>query len=104
MQAAATFPEVYDSTYDSPISYDSSSHAQETETDEDTTDTSASDSEEEPALSNPLGNDIQGRPEVQVYQMLDKIPTRYHWLDCDSAVELIAQGQPHSRYDADIDD
>ena len=43
MQAAATFTEDYDSAYDSRISYDSSSHAYETETDDDTTDSSASD-------------------------------------------------------------
>ena len=41
MQAAATLTEDYDSSYDSPISYDSSSHAHETETDEVSTDRSA---------------------------------------------------------------
>ena len=50
MQAAATFTENYDSSYDSPLSYDSISYAYEPETDEDTTDSSASDSEEELAL------------------------------------------------------
>ena len=45
MQAAATFTEDYDSPYDCPISYDSSSHAYETETDEANTDSSASDFE-----------------------------------------------------------
>ena len=40
MQAAATFTEAYHSPYDSPISYDSSSHAFEIGTDEDTTDSS----------------------------------------------------------------
>ena len=63
MQAAATFTEEYDSPYDSPISYNSSSHAYTTETDEDTTDSSASDSEEEPALCHTSGNAIQGRLE-----------------------------------------
>ena len=38
MQAAGAYSEDYDSAYDAPISYDSSSHAYETETDEDTTD------------------------------------------------------------------
>ena len=38
MQAAATYTEDDDSPYDSPISYDSSSHAHETDTDEDTPD------------------------------------------------------------------
>ena len=51
LQAAATFTGDYDSPCDSPISHDSLSHAHETETDEDTTDSSASNSEEEPALS-----------------------------------------------------
>ena len=51
MQAVGTFTEDYDSPYNAPISYDPSSHAYETETDEDTPDSSASDSEEEPALS-----------------------------------------------------
>ena len=46
MQAAATFAGEYHSPYDSPISYDSSSHAYEMESDEYTTDSSASDSEE----------------------------------------------------------
>ena len=41
MQAAATYTEDYESPYDSPISYDSSSHAHETETEEDTTDSSS---------------------------------------------------------------
>ena len=49
MQAAATLTEDYDSPHDSPITYDSSSHAYETETDEDITD-SSSDAEDEPAL------------------------------------------------------
>ena len=49
MQAAAKYTEDYDSPYDSPISYDSSSHAHETDTDEDTTD-SSSDSDEDPGL------------------------------------------------------
>ena len=75
MQAAATYTEDYDSPYDSPICYDSSSRAQKTETDEDTTDTS-SDSDEDPALSpHTPDNDLQGRPEGQGYQMLDKTPT-----------------------------
>ena len=41
MQAAATYTEGYVSPYDSPISYDSSSHAHEIDTDEDTTDSSS---------------------------------------------------------------
>ena len=72
IQAAATFTEEYDSPYDSPISYDSSSHAYET----DTEDSSASGLEEEPALSHHTSdNDTQGRPEEQGYQMLDETPT-----------------------------
>ena len=46
MQVVPTFSEDYESPYDSPISFDSTSHAYETETDDDTTDSSASDSEE----------------------------------------------------------
>ena len=75
MQAAATFTEDYDAPCDSPISYDSSSHAYETETDEVTTD-SYSDSEEEPALSHHTSdNKLQGRTEEQEYQMLDETST-----------------------------
>ena len=63
MQGAATFTEDYDSPYDSLKSDDSSSHAHETGTDEETTDSSASDSEEEPALSpHTCNNDFQCRP------------------------------------------
>ena len=76
MQAAATFTEDYESPYDSPISYDSSSHAHETETDEDTIDSSASDSEEQPVFSRHTSdNNSQGRPEEQGYQMLDETRT-----------------------------
>ena len=64
MHAAATYTEDYDSPYDSPISYDSSSPAHETDTDEDTTDLSVSDSEEEPALLHHTSdNTSQGRTE-----------------------------------------
>ena len=67
MQAAGTFTEDYDSPYDSPISHDSSSHAHETETNEDTTDSSASNSEEQPALSpHTCDNDSQGRPKEHI--------------------------------------
>ena len=93
MQAAATFTEDYDSTYYLPISYDSSSNAYTTETDEDTTDSSVTDSGEEPALSHTSGNDIQGRSEEQRYEMLDETPTLHPWLDCDSAKEMITQTQ-----------
>ena len=51
IQAAFTFTETYDSPYDTPIPYDSWSHAYEGETEEDTIDSSANHSEEEPALS-----------------------------------------------------
>ena len=75
VQAAATYTEDYDSSYDSPISYDSSSHAYETETDKDITD-SSSDSEGEAAMSHHTSdNDSQGRPEEQEYQMLDETST-----------------------------
>ena len=64
MQAAGSCTEDYDSLYDTPISYDSSSHAYETDTEEDTSNSSASDSEEEPALSaHTPDNGSQGRPE-----------------------------------------
>ena len=76
MQAAATHTEAYNSPYDSPISYDSSSHTYETESDEHSTDSSASDSGEEPTLSHHTSdNDSQGRPQQQGYQMLDATPT-----------------------------
>ena len=76
MQAKPTFTEGYDSPYDSPISYDSSSHAYETETDEDTTDSSASDSGGKLAvLYKTSDKDSQGRPEQYEYQMLDETPT-----------------------------
>ena len=51
MPAAATFTEACNSSHDSLITYASSSHAYDRETNEDTTDSSASDSQEEPALS-----------------------------------------------------
>ena len=75
MQAAATYAEDYDSPYDSPISDDSSSHADETETDVDTTD-SSSHSDEDPALSNHTFDiQSQGRSDEQEYQMLDETAT-----------------------------
>ena len=96
MQAAATFTEGLDSSYVLPLSYDSSSHAYETETDEDTTDSSASDSEEEPASSHHTpDSDSQGRPKEQQYQMLDASPTLHPCLDCNSAEDMITQAQPH---------
>ena len=102
MQAAATHTEDYDSPYDSPISYDSSSHAHETETDEDTPD-SSSNTDEDPALSHHTSdNHSQGRPEEQGYQMLDETLTLHPWLDCDSAEEMITQAQPHWSYYTDI--
>ena len=103
MQAAATYTEDYDSPYNSPISYDSSSDVYATEIDEDTTD-SSSYSEEEPALSHHTSdNDSHGRPEEQVYEMCDETSTLHPWLDCDSAEEMIAQAQPHWSYYTDID-
>ena len=105
MQAAAPLTQGYDSPYDSPISYDSSSDAYETETDADTPDSSVSDSEEEPALSHHTSdNDSQGRPEEQGDQMLDENPTLHPWLDCDSAKEMIAQAQPNWSYYTDINE
>ena len=96
MQAAAIFTEDYDSPYNSPILYDSSSHAYDIETDEDTTDSSANDSEEEPALSHQKSNtDSEGRPEEQGYQMLDETPSLHPWLACDSTEDMIAQAQSH---------
>ena len=71
LRAAATFTEEYDSPNDLQISYDSSSHADKTETE----DSSPSDSEGEPALPHISDNDTQGRQEEQVYQMLDGTPT-----------------------------
>ena len=96
MQAAATFIEWYDSQHDTPISYDSSSHACETETDADTTNSSASDSKDEPALSHHTAdNDSQGRQEEQAYQMLDGTPTLPPCLDCDWAEDMVPEAQPH---------
>ena len=94
MQAAATFTEECDSPYDSPISYESSSHAYTTATDEETTDSSASHSEQEPALSQTSDNDTQGRLDEQGYQMLAETPTLHPCVDCDSPEEMIAQVQP----------
>ena len=104
MQAAATFREDYDSPYDSPISYDSYSHAYETGTDVDTTD-SSSDCAEEPAFSHYISdNESQGRTGEQAYQILDETPTLHPWLDCDSAEEMVAQAQPHWSHYIDLDE
>ena len=74
-QAAATYAADYESPHDSPISFELSSHAHETDRNEDTTDSSGG-SEEDPALSNLTSdNDAQGRPEEQAYQMLDEAHT-----------------------------
>ena len=105
MQAAGRFTEDYDSTHDSPISYDSWSHTYETETDEDTTDSSANDSEEKLAFSHYTSDtDLQGRPEEQGNQILYETPTLHPWLDCDSAEDMIAQAQAHWWYYTDIDE